>query len=332
MTSSGEPRQVFVHDLGAGGYGARFTVAGWIESHRKLRDGVAVQLRDATGTVWASVPRGSVVSKGKRIRVTGLLRESPRNANGFALECDECPVAVTDLDTPYGEIDAHMQEQAARVLLTRTIRILSDAMENSNFTCFDSKVISTSLSSHGLEGMQVVYPGFGSPVALVTSPASQIREFLLVTGQSRAFTVGTSFSTSFRLPKAGNEARVVMGLALDMSDHDHEELLRDLVQKVLEAIGQTGEGGDEQSALMLRTVVRDPKDALAPDGMSPARLHRWVQIVVGHTLIAEGAIESLGAHGRLGSLTFYPGQVLGLLARTPTRRLMNLGETHAWKS
>lgn len=330
MNNSGEPRQVFVHDLGAEGYGARFTVAGWIEKHRASRDAVSIELRDATGTVWVRAPRGSAVSKGKRIRVTGVLRPSTRNANGFALECDDCPEPVTDLDTPYGEIDVHMQEQVARVLLSRTIRILSDSLESRNFTCFDSKVISTSLSNHGLEGMQVVYPGFGSPVALVTSPASQIREFLLVTGHYRAFTVGTSFSTSFRLPRAGNEARVVMGLALDMSDDDHAELLLGLVQKVLEAIGHAGDTSGDENGLIPRMVQRDTGDVLAPDGSSPAKLHRWVQIIVGSTLIAEGAIESLGADGRLGSLTFYPGQVLGLLERTPTRRLMNLGETHAW--
>lgn len=332
MSSSSEPRQVFVHDLNIDGCGGLYTITGWIEKRRNQQDRISVELKDATGKIWVQLPKsGVVISTGKRIRVTGVLRVSTRNSNGFALDCTLQPELVADLDTPYGDIDVHMQEQAARVLQSRTIRVLSDALEDQRFTPFDSKVISTSVSDHGLEGMQVIYPGFGSPVALITSPASQIREFLLVTGQLRAFTVGMSFSTTFRLPNAGNEARIVMGLALDMSDDDHEELLHNLAQKVLSAVGYAGDDVVDQCERTLRVLQRDTANVVAPRRRS-MNLHRWVQIVAGgDALIAEGAIEPLGEDGRLASLTFYPSQVLGLLARTPTRRLMDLGMTRVWK-
>jgi hypothetical protein len=331
LSSSDKARQVFVNDLNMDGCGRAFTVTGWIVRHKTHRDTVDVELKDATGTVWIRVPKGAAVSRGKRIRVTGSLRVNTRNAEAVTLDCSMHPEPVADLDTPYGDLDIDMQEQAARVLLSKTIRVLSDEMEDLRFTPFDSKVISTSLSDHGLEGMQVLYPGFGSAVALVTSPASQIREFLLVTGHSRAFTVGTSFSTTFRSPNAGNEARVVMGLALDMSDDDHERLLEALVQKALSTVGYT-DAVVSRDGRGLRLVERDTESILASE-VRPVRLHRWVQIVADRgTLIAEGAIERLSERGRLCSVTFYPGQVLSLLERTPTRRLMDLGRPRVWNT
>lgn len=333
MPSSDEPRQVFIYELRTDGCGKTYTISGSIEVHRAFPDSAAIRLKDATGAVWVQIPKSNLTAlrSSRRIRVTGTLRASTRNSNEVALHCDSDPQSIADLDAPDSELDTRMREQLARVLMGRAIRVISNELEQQRFTPFDSRMISTTMADHGLEGMQVVYPGFGSPVALVTSPASQIREFLIITGRLRAFTVGTSFSTTFRLANASNEERVVMGLALDLSDEEHESLLRELGQKVLSDLGD-GSSVTEEYSHPVQVVNREVEHTLTSETW-PANLHRWLQIVTSDGwLIAEGAVETLGDSGRLSSFTFYPNQVLGCLEHSPERRLEDLGKTHGWRA
>lgn len=319
-------------DLASAREGTMLSIAGVVHQRKRVSGGTAIKLKDATGITWVHAPAlDGTLHKGTRLLVTGRARRNPRTGR-MVLDCVDGPQVVGDLDS-LASADEAFREQASRLLISRVIEYASSAFSGASFIQVDTRLLSTTSPAIGLEPMHALYPGFGAPVALSTSPASQLRDFIMVTGVGRAFTVSSSFSTSFRFPGAGNEMRVVMGLALNIDRQAHELLARRVVAKVLSRVGYWSPIIEESSELPegMRTVEQDVSKAVRSESWG-ASLDRWLSIVAPDgDVILEGSIERLGERVRIGSITLYPNQVLALLQTAPTRRLTDLRRIHGWR-
>ena len=329
MTSP-DPLLVFVADLASASEGASLSIAGVVHDHRRVRGGFAIKLKDATGVTWVHAEAlDPSVRNGSRLLATGRARRNQKSGR-MVLDCVQEPQVVGD---SLANADEAFREQASRLLVSRVVEYASSALSGASFMQIDTRLLSTTSPTIGLEPMQAVYPGFGAPVAMSTSPASQLRDFIMVTGVKRAFTVSSSFSTSFRFPGAGTEMRVVMGLALNIDRHAHELLALRVVSRVLSRIGYSPRIPDDALELPegIKIVDRDPSMAVAPPTWG-ASLDRWLCIVGPNgDVILEGALERLSGKVLIGSLSLYPSQVLALLQTAPTRRLTDLRRIRGWR-
>lgn len=329
---SPSPTLVFVVDLASAREGSILSIAGVVHQHKRVPGGFAIKLKDATGLTWVHAHTlDRTVQKGTRLLVTGLARRNLRTGR-MVLDCIDGPQVVGDLESLASADDA-FREQASRLLVSRVIEYASSAFSAASFIQVDTRLLSTTSPAIGLEPMQALYPGFGAPVALSTSPASQLRDFIMVTGVGRAFTVSSSFSTSFRFPGAGNEMKVVMGLALNMDRQAHELLARRVVARVLARVGFWSPITEDSPEMPegMRTVEQDSSKAVRSE-LWGASLDRWLSIEGPNgDVILEGSLERLGERVRIGSITLYPNQVLALLQTAPTRRLTDLRRIHGWR-
>jgi len=347
---------VFISDVSELGGGEQTSLTAYIQNVRKFSTHIAVRVKDITGSILVQlirptdeneepcgieIPDGGL-RRGTRVRITG---EVAINADGERLIDHISKFEVMgSVSDRLVDLDAEMHEQASRMLMSRVCNYASQFLRRQSFVEFDARVISTGWLPDGLEPLSVVYPGFGSPMTLSTSPAAQVLDFMTTTGANRAYTVSTSFSTTYRFPNGSAEARVVVGKATDLDPKEHEALLCDLAAWILERLAgrqgpadrpQTTEGemaGEAFSALYPGLTVRTDlaaRPAWSDPGGSP--LESMTQIVNrdGSPLV-EGSRERLGNHLIMAGFTAYPAQFLEHLQKTPTRQLRDLRRFRVW--
>lgn len=350
---------VYVLDIGKLELGSEVTVTGYVAHCRKHRDSLSVWLRDITGGILVRLPRGqsgeddpwpkSLFSVGERIAVTGSVDEG--RDGGRILHQVSGVQQLGRVHNKLSELDAEMREQASRMLLSRAFASLSTALHKLRFTEFYSRVLSLGSQEPGLEPLKAIYPGFGSPVRLVTSPSAQVMDYLGTTGEKRAFTKSISFSTTFRFPNGSAEIPVVVGKALDLEADELQALLSRLSTRVLDTLeidAPTVSSGDGVSSPTSLWGWPEP-DLIETDDRRVHLLRFRVSIPVFgkqwqstiRTIIhlcdsagrrlAEGAIEELGTQVRISTLTFYPSQYLEGLKSRPGRLLRDLESISVWE-
>lgn len=323
--------------------GTPVTVTGYVHAIRKFTEHFAIHLKDPFGTILVTAARhitnsdsepAAPARKSDRIRVHGVVAYNS-DARPVVVTA-EPPILLGSATAKLSELDVAMREQASKVLLAQATRLMAAQLRADSFVEFDTRTISTRWSDEGLEPMRVVYPGFGCPLPLATSPAAQVVDFMNTTGATRAFTCATSFSTTYRFPDAGTELRVVVGKAAGISPAKLVALLRRVIRQTLERVdGQTygpdswlGDGTHRSVAIDLRTVDLSSVEA---DGRSSTRRTSVTQILSPNGApLAEGYREPLGDAAVLGGFTFYPSNLLPLLSATPARNLEDLRRLRVW--
>jgi hypothetical protein len=336
--------------------GSATTITGFVQKRRWFSSHVAVRIRDITGSILVLVDttvepgsqkgfQGSL-THGTRIRVTGTVGESAERKR-LIHKVTNIEV-LGDLNAQLSELDSEMREQASRMLLSRVIEVASQFLRGENFTELESRVISSGWVDHGLEELRVVYPGFGSAVALATSPSAQVMDFLTTTGSSRAFTVSTSFTTTYRFPNGAAECRVIVGKALSLDVDDERNLLWRLAHRILSRLGVSVPGNADSAGASdihtlewpLRIAASSDPDALRlvhypvrmqADGGRGTSIGAIVHVVTGRrTMLIEGSRETFRSGTVISTFTVYPPQFLELLQATPARQLRNLGRFNVW--
>lgn len=322
---------VFAIDLANAEVGESLSVAGVVNQRKRVNGGYALQIKDATGMTWVHTTKiDETVRKRARLLATGTTEKNERNGR-IILRCTEKPQVLGNFESLAGVDDA-FREQTIRLLSSRVIEYTTAAFKAENFVQIDTRLLSTSSPVVGLEPIQARFPGFGTPVSMSTSPANQLRNFMMVTGVKRVFTVSSSFSTSFRFAGSGTEMKVVMGLAIGLDDESHEQIIGRVLSQVLSRIGHS-----EQSLTPgvnmpegIRIVDEDTAQVVKSDSWQ-TMLKRWIKVIaLPGDIIMEGSLEQLSNQSHIASITLYPEHVLSLLRTVPTRRLEDLRRIHWW--
>jgi len=334
-------------DLPSLPFGTLVCITGFVSWSKEYTDQglVSMGVRDITGIVPVKIPAAKIsadfpVRKNTRIRVLGKIAH---NHSGNCILSDvESVTVLGDLNTKLADLDGEMKEQASRLLLSRICRIATDFLRDSNFIEVDTKVISTEWADEGLEPLQILYPGFGKPAVLATSPSAQLAEFLNVTGAMRVFTVSTSFTTTYRHPNCAAESRVICAKLTNSEIAQTKGLLINLASKCLDRLGlpplnplpELSRSWTESH----RFKVEGMMALVEYTAGIPIKGSRWdaeismvMQLVASDgSILAEVTFENYGTE-KISSLTIYPAQFITLLTATqPRRQLRNLGKYNEW--
>lgn len=321
-------------------------LTGIVDAKKSFQNGrVGVTLKDITGKILCVLDKSAgfpKVNVDDRVRVAGEVTLNTKNVR-ILTAVNELEV-LGNLKSDISELarlDSEMREQASRMLMNRICRKASSFLQGNHFIEFESKLISNRWPDDSLEPLLVSYPGFGSPVVLTTSSASQVTDFLTTTVTSKAFTISTSFTSSYRFPNGSAEMRVIVAKATDLSLAEQEALLLELTGKSLKEFNkEVGtidrlyghwpekiEGVDynemrfDKDLSLVRFSANIP---IIGKGWN-TRIDTILQLFdKDKNIIAEGSREVLGNGVVISSLTIYPSQILGLVERAPSRQLSNL--------
>ncbi len=350
---------VFVMDVPSRPLGEHVSVTGDVIGKRRWPDYLEITLRDATGRIRLLISNDvctratekdqSCFHKKTRLKVLGSVSEQ---SGDLPILSDVSEVHVLGkLNSELEKLDSEMREQASRMLMSRIRRSASQFLQDECFVEFESKVISSRWDEEGLEPLRVVYPGFGAPVTLATSPSAQLMEFLVTTQAQRAFTVSTSFTSTYRFLNGAAETRIVMAKANDLTASEHEKIIWEISKRVISQFDNNvpkslsspvvveaqwpGESGlaaysDFKPSNEL-TLIRYKASIPAARGLWSTHVDTIMHVVDRDSnLLVEGYRESLRGQRHISSLCLYPAQFLGLLRRAPARQLIDLGRFNVW--
>lgn len=331
------------------------TITGFVEQKRKMRTHLGMYIKDITGEIGVKVSKieksgelqwsSDKFHVGTRINITG---EVQIGADGKRILDNVSNVEVLGrLNAKLGDLGSEMFEQASRMLMSRICRKAADYLASQKFTEFESRVISTQWVSDGLEPLLVNYPGFGSPAVLTASPATQVLDFLATTLSSRAFTVSTSFSTTFRFENGPADLRVIVAKAIDLDAKSHQYYLLDITKKSLQSLRDN----ENVKVAEYTGVWPDRIDKFTEGEKFSADINlvkyksdfhvegdSWDFVVdtIFHIydkdgmMLAEGAREVVRSGIIISSIVLYPSQMLCALKKAPIRQLRDLGRFNVW--
>jgi len=345
-----ESKSIFIIDVPRISIGDEVVITGSIIKKDKFsKNKFGIWIRDITGTILIIIDNSidpialhwdqNNIWVNNRIRITGKVGLNSKDSR-IINNVSEILVLGT-LQTEISKLDSEMREQTSRVLMSRICRSASGVLMNTKFTELESNMISHQWAEDGLEPLMVVYPGFGSPAVLITSPAAQLIDFLTATLIPRAFTVSTSFTSSYRFMNGSAETRVIVAKALDLDMEDYVQLLLDIstnilinfYEKIVPIEKLYGEWPDKIDGFDYDQKLFDNELNLVTfEANIPVIGKNWDTRISSITqlldkeknILLEGARESLGEKIVISSITIYPSQFLGLIEKAPRRQLQNL--------
>lgn len=346
-----ETESVFVLDVSRCLLGQQVHIAGIIEKRDKFGDGVyGVWLRDITGTVLIIIEPATdpiceewnpnSVWVGTRVRIAGRIGENSKKIRVLN-RITSIEVLGSPENKALSELDAEMREYASSMLMSRMCRGVSEFLRRNRFTEFVSRVISNHWPAEGLEPMQVVYPGFGSPAILIPSPSSQIVEFLTTTLIPRAFTVSTSFTQSYRFSHSASETLVIVAKATDLDLDGYIDLLKEVSERILKQLVDEGRSFSVLNGIWPHLIDGvDRNDIQLTNDLNLIQFSANIPVIGKNwdthidsvlqlldrdkNILMEGTREQLADRVWISSFTVYPSQFLGLIERAPSRLLQNL--------
>lgn len=346
-----ESQYFFIIDVGNKRLGEQVSLAGIVdEKYLNRGKGTAcIFLRDITGRIKVIMSEDlfnlhrEAFHKGNRISLVGIVgSELDRENRSLNIIKDISQIQTLGLVAMLqvgSEIDDRIKEKEALLLLSKIIEVCSKKLQSHNFVRFESKLLSTHSDQEGLESLQVIYPGFGAPAALITSPAPQVIEFMLVSFLDRAFTVATSFASSYRFPNSGAEMEVVVAKATNLYFEAYKALIFDIAKCILAEFSvsktpieiQEYDGGKWENIDSLDFSFSKRLNYIEFEANIPVHQKNWHakiesihQIVDDeNNLLLEGARENLG-RTTISTITVYPTQFLATLKKNPMRTIRNL--------
>ncbi len=344
---SGLNNNVFIFDIPGCSIGQEIIITGIITDKKPFRNKiVGIVVRDITGKVWCILDLEKINNDllqclhiNVRIKISGTVE---LNSKGNRVLTNIKNIDILGaVDSEFSELDSEMRDQAARMLMSRICKKVSSFLQNNQFIEFESRLISNRWYEDSLEFLQVIYPGFGSPAYLVTSPAAQIIDFMTKTIIPKAYTITTSFTYSFRFTNGSAETKVIVAKAMNLSSEEHEQLMLELSLKILGEFNRTqisskkylGEwskkiDGEEYSNKQLDSDLNLIKFATNIPVIGKnwnSNIDSIIQILdKDKNILVEGSQERLANDLTISSLTIYPSQFLGLIEKAPLRQLSNL--------
>ena len=342
----------FIADLKDKAPGEPVLITGQYDTRRTHRDRVTISIKDITGTTFVAfynehIAAIEAIERFSRIKVWGNTGLSKDGRNIVIPSAD----GVTDLGSlkvPFKELGPEMREYAARMFVSRVTNSCAAALRDKGFDEFESKLISSEWIDGGLEPLQVLFPGFGNPATLITSPSAQVMDYLNATGVDKAFTVSTSFTTTYRHSNNAAETRVVVAKSVDLALTEICKVALAVCTRALDRLRVPYTDPPSEDVL-----TKWPAGILAATKTSSTLTiaHYGSDIVTGGTgwrnmlvenvfhvlgptgvILIDGAIERIGQR-TISTLSIYPARFLALIDADPPRRQLNdLNEYNSWHS
>jgi hypothetical protein len=330
-------RHLFIADLPQAEAGELVTLTGFVLKTRKWKNRISVQLVDISGTRWFDVPLSS--PKGDQLlprpRVGTRLRLDGRVSDEDTVSLNVENTANLTTTPGSGELfDQDRIERGARMLISRAVNRANDFLVKDGFIEFDARVIVAGTPETGLEPVHLSYPGFGAAVAIATSPAAQIIDFMNVTGVNRAFTSGFSFSTSYRFPNGSVESRVVMGKAVDLVGKDMHSWVWKLCGAVLRSLDPERfadidwDTSPESSGLLTSSISAVSHGRYSHIGSEVREVFRLESRAA--SIVAECYDEYIADRLVFGGFVVYPAHLLELVDLSPNRQVRYLRRATSW--
>ncbi|MGN6396892.1 MAG: hypothetical protein ACTHMI_15080 [Mucilaginibacter sp.] len=333
--------QTFIVDLEKYPENTPVIITGKVEKRKKFSNSTeGISIRDITGTVLVLVEPSSNENKfiekvlvSSKVRVFGNV--SFNSKGWLVIKAVSKIEALATPDFEFADYADEIRESYSKMLMSQILKTANSFFTNKNYIEFESRVISNHWNEEGLEPLLVVYPGFGGPAVLTTSPSAQVVEFLTTTLVSKAFTVSTSFSTSFRFPHGSAETKVIVAKATDLDMDTHTNLFWEISEKLLAHVKKDVSKNqtiyDDWSHPRQQTFENEI-NLILYSAFIPVVGKNWhshidtiVQLVDKEkNLLAEGAREQLNGDITISTITVYPGQYLNLISKGPRRQLQNL--------
>lgn len=302
-----------------------------------------IKIRDITGSIWCNTDKKELyesIQKKDRINLFGCIKTNSKNNRVINIED---VIILETRDTEFSLLDSEMQEQYAKMLMTRIIKATSTLLEESGYVGFDSKLISRYLpENNSLEPLLVKYSGFGTPACLTISPSAQIIEFLEMT-LLKCFTISTSFTQSYRLPNTSSELKVIMAKSLNLTEDGQKKIMINIAKKIYSEITNADKG------FILREYTGSWPDKIENEPHTEKKLDGDINLicfkseipVIGkhwnstierifhiidkeRNILIEGAYERMSRETTICTITIYPSQFLHLIKKAPARQIKNL--------
>ena len=342
----------FIFDVTRCEMGEKIIITGTVIDNKKYQNGVyGVTVKDITGKITCLFENAQITSttqfkkivQNVRIRIFGEVKE---NSKGLRVLSEIYIFEILKNDKSLlADLDSEYREQASRMLMSRICKRAANFLHTNHYKEFDSRVISSRWYEDSLEPLQVVYPGFGSPAYLATSPAAQIIDFMTVTISDRAFTISTSFTTSYRFPNGSAETRIISAKAMNLSEDEHKAIIKGITAKILmefsaetksldELEGEWPDNINGQHYFELKlqgelTLITFTANIPVIGTIWNSKIDLIIQLIDAEkNILAEGAREIIEDDFTISSLTIYPSQFLGLIQKAPFRQLQNLNKLY----
>lgn len=346
--------RVLIIDIANKDDGVAVTISGIvINKYKPEKSLLVVTIKDFSGTIKVNVALSNKISqalfwKGTRLQLTGTVTTSLSNGEHrlenisnvlvFSKNDDNTSISIDNLD-------AEIEQKASQILMSSICRNVSSYLLSAGFIEFESRMISYNWHMDGLEALNVVYPGFGGPVTLTTSPSPQITDFLKTAMVSRAFTITTSFATTFRFKDGATETKVIMAKALDLSETALINHLFNIAQSIIAQFGEKHFSypslddvqrlpWEENTQYRLNNtinIVLYETDFEVHNSNYDSRIECVIHIIdIDNNILAEGSLEIINNNLTISTITIYPSQFSGLLKKAPSRQLQELWRKHGW--
>lgn len=244
------------------------------------------------------------------------------------------------------EMDSALNQKVVNMVMSNMCRFISSYFQLNEFIEFESSIISRTWQPDGLEPVSVLYPGFGYPVKLTTSPSPQIVDFLKTAMVTRAFTSTKSFATTYRFKEGSTELRVIMAKALNLSKKDLVEVLIDLTNQIILEFGKDSSFVcvEKSNIISCDWNQRNTQNFTLPINIASyatnfdvcydsysSNIEQIIHVLdIERNILAEGSYEQLPNGLYISTITIYPSQYLSLLDKTPSRQLRELWRKHGW--
>lgn len=316
-------------------------------SFKKKNEGhVATKVKDFSGEIFVKIPCKTFESlnlrKGVHLKISGKIGSSKKGDVIIDQVDDIVPFGL--VSSPLEQLPESMRESASQLLLSRICSIICDLLKKEGFFEFETKVVSSNWYNQGLEPLRVIFPGFGMPANLITSPSAQLLGFLKNSLLLRVFTKSLSFTTTYRYPNGASESRIIMAKATDISEARLVELLTLITDSVINS-DEIGLNKNEfnlasqpiisadwderfyekELTQELNIVKFNMNIKVEHDGFS-TNIIKLIHVVDNSPLIiAEGSIEEI-SEDSVSTITFYPDRFLDFLNTPYIRNLRSLSQ------
>lgn len=342
----------FIFDIPRCSIGQEIVVIGIISDRKVFQDKtLGVTVKDITGKIMClfesshpiKIKRSDEIRIHVRVKLTGVVKFNSRNIRVLK-DISNLEILGT-FDSELSELDSEMREQASRMLMGRICRKVSIFLRAKHFVEFESRLISNRWHEDSLEPLQVIFPGFGTPAFLTTSPAAQVIDFMSTTIVPKAYTISSSFTTSYRFPNGSAETKVIVAKAMNLNLENQEQIILEVSSKILAEFNKTEITSTKLSGVWPEKI--DGDSSIENQFSHDLNLIRYIANipVVGKkwnanidtiiqlldkdkNILAEGSREHIGNDVIISSITIYPSQFLGLIEKAPFRQLQNLTKAY----
>lgn len=284
-----------------------------------------VELKDNTGTIKIRIENiddktriKDLFAKNRILNVSGKLA---KNKNGDLIILGDLSESHSheSIDKAYQNDDAELKEQQSRSMISKICRILSLELEKKGYIEISTKVVSREWNEEAFNVMTANYPGFGTPVILVPSPFSQLLDFLLATFNDKAFSVTSSFASSYRFPHSPTEMKIVYAVNMAKGNQKLTELMKEFHDIIIEEIKKLL-SPEKLNTPDLHFYIESPNLQVIADNWTSV-IQNIIRYQSGDgDVFMEGSEEVTDGGMRIQTLVVYPTQYMGNLNM---RQLLN---------